>query len=547
MKPHLPQNDPAPQKRQDRLKHNREGYKFDNNFLPPMAMLKDLPVVENFSTKYISERLAATAGLPINSLAIKFQSFWDPLDEIQDYKDFFPVLPRPGVIKTYETDDSFAEQRLCGANPMVLRKITQMPPNFAFSIQQLQDKFGASVNLQDKLAKGNLYLADYSKLSFVQGGTYERGKKYLPSPLAFFCWRSSGFSDRGELVPVAIQLNPDKGKNSPLITPFDKPLLWFYAKLCVQIADANHHEMSTHLCRTHLVMEPFAIVTARQLAQNHPLGLLLRPHFQFMLANGDLARKRLISRGGYVDELLAGTLQESLQIVKNAYEEWSLDQFALPKELNNRGMDDVASLPHYPYRDDGMLVWNALKKFVSNYLNLYYKTPGDITKDTELQAWAAELISKEGGRVKGMPGTIKSVDELVDIATTIIFTCGPQHAAVNYSQYEYMAFIPNMPLAAYQPITEEGEIPDQKSLLSFLPPPKPTADQLSIIHILSAYRYDRLGYYAQPFEDAEAQALVVAFQQELNAVERKIELNNKSRLVEYNYLKPRLIPNSISI
>jgi arachidonate 15-lipoxygenase len=146
-----------------------------------------------------------------------------------------------------------------------------------------------------------------------------------------------------------------------------------------------------------------------------------------------------------------------------------------------------------------------------------------------------------------MPGTIKSVDELVDIATTIIFTCGPQHAAVNYSQYQYMAFIPNMPLAAYQPITEEGEIPDQKSLLSFLPPPKPTADQLSIIHILSAYRYDRLGYYAQPFEDAEAQALVVAFQQELNAVERKIELNNKSRLVEYNYLKPRLIPNSISI
>jgi arachidonate 15-lipoxygenase len=547
MKSYLPQNDPASQERQDWLERNRGDYKFNYDLLSPMALLKELPFVENFSAKYISERLAATAGLPVNLLAFEFKSFWDPLDKLQDYEDFFPVLPKPGVIKTYETDDSFAEQRLCGVNPMVLRRITEMPSNFAFTIQQLQDKFGASLNLQSKLAKGNLYLADYSKLSFVQGGNYERGKKYLPSPLAFFCWRSSGFSDRGELAPVAIQLKPENGKDSPIITPFDNPLLWFYAKLCVQIADANHHEMSSHLCRTHLVMEPFAIVTARQLAYNHPLGILLRPHFQFMLANNNLAHNRLINRGGYVDDLLAGTLQESLQISKNAYEEWSLDQFALPTELKNRGMDDVASLPHYPYRDDGMLVWNAIKKFVSKYLHLYYKTPDDITKDSELQAWAAELVSNEGGRVKGMPGTIKSVDELVDIATTIIFTCGPQHAAVNYPQYEYMAFIPNMPLAAYQPITEEGELPDRKSLLSFLPPPKRTAEQLSIIYILSAYRYDRLGYYEQPFEDAEALALVLAFQQELNEVDRKIELNNKSRLVEYNYLKPRLIPNSISI
>ncbi|MDB9309816.1 lipoxygenase family protein [Aphanizomenon sp. CS-733/32] len=46
--------------------------------------------------------------------------------------------------------------------------------------------------------------------------------------------------------------------------------------------------MSSHLCRTHFVMEPFAVVTPRQLAQNHPLRILLKPHFRFMLANNDL-------------------------------------------------------------------------------------------------------------------------------------------------------------------------------------------------------------------------------------------------------------------
>ncbi|HEY9711140.1 MAG TPA: hypothetical protein V6D48_23230, partial [Oculatellaceae cyanobacterium] len=237
MRPTLPQHDlESSQKRQYWLERNRGEYQFDYDYLPPMPLMKDLPQGEFFSGKYIAERLATSAELQLNLLTVRFQSFWDPLNEIQDYEDFFPVLPKPEVIKTYETDDSFAEQRLCGANPMVLRKITQMPPNFAFSIQELQDKFGPSLNLQEKLANGNLYIADYSELSFVQGGTYARGKKYLPTPLAFFCWRSSGFSDRGQLVPVAIQINPAAGKNSPIITPFDNPLSWFYAKLCVQIA-----------------------------------------------------------------------------------------------------------------------------------------------------------------------------------------------------------------------------------------------------------------------------------------------------------------------
>lgn len=547
MKPYLPQNDSDPTKRKSLLERKQGEYEFDHDFLAPMAMLKDVPSIENFSTKYIAERTIETAELPINMLAVKTRSLWDPLDELQDYEDYFPVLPKPHVIKTYQTDDSFSEQRLCGVNPLVLRQIKQIPPGFAFTIQELRDQFGDSINLEEKLANGNLYVADYTSLAFVKGGTYERGKKFLPTPIAFFCWRSSGFSDRGQLVPIAIQINPAAGKQSQLITPFDDPLIWFHAKLCVQIADANHHEMSSHLCRTHFVMEPFAIVTARQLAENHPLNLLLKPHFRFMLANNELGRQRLVNRGGPVDELLAGTLQESLQIVVNAYEEWSLDKFALPTELKNRGVDDVNNLPHYPYRDDGMLLWNVIKKFVSEYLQIYYKTPQDFTADFELQAWAQELVSKSGGRVKGVSSTIETLEQLVDIATAVIFTCGPQHSAVNYPQYEYMTFMPNMPLAAYKQITPEGTIPDRKNLISYLPPPKQTADQLTVLFILAAYRYDRLGYYDDKFEDQEAQDLIVTFQQNLNGVERQIELNNKSRLIDYSYLKPRLVTNSISV
>lgn len=68
-----------------------------------------------------------------------------------------------------------------------------------------------------------------------------------------------------------------------------------------------------------------------------------------------------------------------------------------------------------------------------------------------MQDWARECgDQKSGGRVKGMPSQIKKRSVLSDILTSIIFVCGPHHSAVNFAQYEYMAFTPNMPLAIYQ-------------------------------------------------------------------------------------------------
>lgn len=118
---------------------------------------------------------------------------------------------------------------------------------------------------------------------------------------------------------------------------------------------------------------------------------------------------------------------------------------------------------------------------------------------------------------------------------------------MNYPQYEYIAFVPNMPFAAYNPITEDLSIPEQKNLMPFLPPPQQAAGQLSVTYLLSSYRFDRLGYYDSPFADEQAQAIADKFKQDLNEAERKIELNNRSRLVKYKYLKPSLVPNSISI
>lgn len=637
--PYLPQNEPDPEKRNGNLSSQQKAYRYDYEYLKPLVLLKGVPAVENFSAQYIAERVAVTAEIVPNLLAAKAKSFLDRLDELQDYEDLFTLLPLPDVAKVYQTNDSFAEQRLSGANPLVIRlldkddkraKVLEQIPSFKADFEPLFD-------VPKELADGNIYITDYTGTdehyrgsSSVQGGTYEKGRKYLPKPLAFFWWRRTGIGDLGKLVPIAIQLDASMERkvytltNSKIYTPFEQnPLDWLFAKICVQIADGNHHEMSSHLCRTHFVMEPIAVGTARQLAENHPLSLLLRPHFLFMLANNHLGLQRLINPGGPVDELLAGTLGESLELVKDAYEGWDIKKFAFPTEIENRGMNNKNKLPHYPYRDDGMLVWEATRTFVSDYLRHFYSTPKDITDDTELQAWAAELSDRtnNGGNVKGMPTSFTTVEELIEIVTTIIFICGPQHSAVNYAQYEYMTFAANMPLAAYRDIPKHSynppeqptanpdaivkttkerttadqatvvqgtsdpntvvqaiavettavrtttvEIPDEQiteeQILKLLPPYKRTADQLQILFILSAYRYDRLGYYEKAFQELHNTkledvfkndnneviiAIVRQFQQNLNVVEQKIDFNNTKRIFPYPYLKPSLIINSISI
>jgi arachidonate 15-lipoxygenase len=546
--------DPAYIKYKTILTESRNEYEFDlaDRDLAPIPMLKgNLPRQESFSIDYLSRVAAPIAKLAANTLAVKLKSAWDPLDELQDYEDFFQVLEKPKAISTYQTDSAFAEQRLSGPNPLVLRRVDDLTAYFQSSdLAVLKAKLGDSVDLAD-----NLYVADYTELLPIPNGTYDRGRTYLPRPIALFSWRSLESGDRGELVPVAIKLDVPL-KDKTIVTPEDESLDWLYAKTCVQIADGNYHELMSHLCRTHFVMEPFAIATGQHLPETHHLGALLRQHFKFMLALSNFARKTLIAPGGSIDRVLAGELSGSLEIIRQAFKTWRFDSFAFPKAIAARGMDDTQKFPHYPYRDDGKLIWDALQQFVSSYLGLNYQTAGSISSDRALQDWAQKLnlvFSIAGGDGKGMPAKIETLEQLVEVVTTIIFTCGPQHAAVNYPQYEYMTFAPNMPLSSYREFAGANEF-THKDFMQFLPPSQQAAGQLSTTFLLSSFRYDRLGHYAPSFFETFADGMrdkvktvVTDFQQQLDAVEAEIDRRNQSRPVAYDYLKPSLIPNSISI
>eukprot|EP01084_Bolivina_argentea_P030642 56742_1 len=112
----------------------------------------------------------------------------------------------------------------------------------------------------------------------------------------------------------------------------------------------------------------------------------------------------LINPNGGVDTLTAPPIEITWNLVREKVLAKLSKDFSFPTEIESREMD-VKNFPYmYPYRDDSMMLWDAIYKFVGNYLQLYYGTDATtqakgISEDNELKNWVAELISDDGGNV----------------------------------------------------------------------------------------------------------------------------------------------------
>ena len=134
-----------------------------------------------------------------------------------------------------------------------------------------------------------------------------------------------------------------------------------------------------------------------------------------------------------------------------------------------------------------------------------------------------------------------------DLITQLIFTCGPQHAAVNFPQYDYLAYAPNMPFAAYTAPPADMSPGDETTLMDLLLPMNRASAQILIIRALTAFRTERLGDYGSNyFADLQTREVVGEFQTELLGAEASIDERNQVR-EPYHFLKPSMIPNSGSI
>ena len=465
----------------------------------------------------------------------------------EDYNKLFRKIPLPEISSRFQEDLVFAYMQVAGPNPLMLQKVLEQEETLQITNEQYQQIVGTSDSLEAAKREGRLYKADYSKLKNMENGTFPKQQKYIYSPLALFVVPPSDSPSRS-LVPVAIQCQPE----DPVFTPLNGDN-WAIAKSIVQMADSNYHELISHLGRTHLFIEPFVIATKRRLPANHHLRILLEPHFEGTILINYGAHKILIANGREVDAILASTIESDRQLTVEGAQDYlhHFNNAMFPNILASRGVDNTSELPEYPYRDDGLLIWNAIHKWVRAYLSSYYTSESQLLADQALQNWAKELISEQGGRLQNFgedaSGTIKTIDYLIDAVSTIIFTASAQHAAVNFPQGELMTYAPAFPLASYSPAPTKLDEPGD--LMSMLPPIDQAKTQLKVTYLLGSVYYTQLGQYSNSYFKSKPQlsSALLTFQNELKGIEKEINQKNRTRIMPYKFLLPSQIPQSINI
>lgn len=525
---------------------------------------------------------------------------------VEDYRDLFKTLPTPDNLKikkqswmpdnnqeVWQQDWYFGYMQTAGFNTTNLRGVllSDSYSSEAVVLQQLLKKMPINdeifhnivghneLSLSQAADQGLLYVCDYAMMQRLESSMLHDKERYPCAPIALFFWNQTppeGYPPTGALQPICIQLTQNfDAETSPIYTPNDctanndsTGVKWSVAKTMVQNACAVQHETVAHLGACHLTIEPMVVAANRQLAQSHPLMVLLKPHFRFTLPINDGAIHSLIVPGGVVASVLSPSHQSTAKLITDAHEKWRFDQQFPDQLFQQRGVCDK-TLAKFPFREDTLELWDSITKFVGQYLSLYYA--GDstldqdklVTEDYELQNWVNEMVNSRCAAIKGMDGLVKTGDSqspyqirdfnyLVKIVSLIIYTASAQHASVNYAQWPLMSYLPSVSGTLYAQAPTRSDKLSESSFLQYLPPLDVALYQATFGYLLSNVQFDSLGHYSEDprkpyFQDEQVQPLVTDFQLALNQVEINIHQRNKQRPFPYLFQLPSMVPNSISI
>ncbi|PRQ25565.1 putative linoleate 13S-lipoxygenase [Rosa chinensis] len=324
---------------------------------------------------------------------------------ISDGQDDLLLFETPEILDrdkfSWFKDEEFSRQTLVGLNPYSIELVTEWPlkskldpeiygPAESLITTKLVEKeIRGFMTVNEALKRKKLFILDYHDLlmPYVSKVREVEGTTLYGSRTLFF------LTENGTLRPVVIELTRP---------PIDDKPQW--------------KEVSTptwgHWLRTHCCTEPYIIAANQQLSAMHPIYRLLHPHFRYTMEINALARESLINAGGAIETCFSPA-KYSIELSSAAYNKlWHFDMEALLADLIRRGMaveDSTAehgvklTIEDYPFANDGLILWDAIKEWVGDYVNHYYPVPTLVESDNELQAWWTEVRTEGHADKKDEP------------------------------------------------------------------------------------------------------------------------------------------------
>lgn len=455
--------------------------------LPLLASLNIyVPRDERFRNVKMLPSVASASNSTMQFLAPKFDSSGDILETYKggsqqldgssmDNKAKHSSLSSYGAQKfgdesAWRTDEEFAREMLAGVNPVVLCGLKEFPPSSKLDQKLYGDQRSTiteehikrnldGLKIHEAIERNKMFILDYHDylMPYLRRINSTSAKIYATRTILFL-------KEDGTLRPLAIELSlphPDGdqfGAISEVYTPTKggaEGTIWQLAKAYVAVNDSGYHQLISHWLLTHAVIEPFIIATNRQLSVLHPIYKLLHPHFRDKMNINASARQTLFNAGGLLERtVFPGRF--AFELTSMIYNNWNFTEQALPADLIKRGIaiEDSNSkhglsllIEDYPFAVDGLEIWSAIKSWVEEYCNFYYRTDKMIQEDTELQFWWKELREKGHGDKKDEPwwSQMHTRKDLIDTCSIIIWVASALHAAVSFGQYPYVGYHQNRP------------------------------------------------------------------------------------------------------
>ena len=78
-----------------------------------------------------------------------------------------------------------------------------------------------------------------------------------------------------------------------------------------------------------------------------------------------------------------------IELLQKSFCEFKFDlDLDFPLNIEHRGIE---GLPNYHFRDDGLNLWNAIKEYVTDIINIFYMSDEDVQQDLDIQDWIGSI------------------------------------------------------------------------------------------------------------------------------------------------------------
>jgi arachidonate 15-lipoxygenase len=195
-----------------------------------------------------------------------------------------------------------------------------------------------------------------------------------------------------------------------------------------------------------------AIATRNCLSADHPLCRLLWPYIFGTQQSNDMVTRAQMVRGGDFETTFSFTFEGMCDLFDKTYLDYRHEVNDPEWDGNKRGVRGAGF--ETPTQDNLEALFNIMKRFTGNYVEIYYASDTEVRRDRQVVAWLKEL-NKRVPRGVGVYPTTATRDMLARLLAQQLYSVTVQHEILGGFMWNYQLWTHRQPARIYDDFRRE--------------------------------------------------------------------------------------------